>query len=170
MSLVPFPTVNIDFTELTVPEKDDPNLDPISGNNNNNSTLLSGSNVTESHLMGFTVLAPPSTLADDIIPAFDAAKAQAEIVSEPNFPALEDANNAFLPAAPTSDPAAQWPAVKNAWESPTLGTDAGQEFVDVWTGLMGWVLDGAVPLVGEAPKLTMAAFDQTYMAAPLLQV
>ncbi|KAE9364623.1 hypothetical protein N431DRAFT_563897 [Stipitochalara longipes BDJ] len=133
---------------------------------------LASYNVTESHLMGFTVLAPPSTLADDIIPAFNAAKAQAEIVSEPNFPALEEANKAFLPAAPTGDPAAQWPAVKNAWESPTMGAGAGagQEFVDVWAGLMGWVMDGIEPLVGKAPKLTLGACDQTDMAAPLLQV
>lgn len=120
--------------------------------------------------MGFTVLAPPSTLAVDIIPAFNAAKAQADIVSEPNFPDLEDANNAFLPAEPTNDPALQWPAVRKAWSSPTLRPTVGQEFMNIWAGLMGWVLDGADPLVGKPPKLTLDAFDQTYMAAPLLQL
>jgi hypothetical protein len=149
---------------------DDGNNDPISGKKNNDPTLLNGDAATSPHLMGFTVVAPPSTLADDIIPAFNAAAAQAEIVQEPPFPPLEDANPAFLPAQGTGD-ADQWGAVKTAWESPSMGKGKAQEFVDAWVEVLGWVLDDGVEgLVGVPPKLTMDAFDQTYMAAPLLEV
>jgi hypothetical protein len=80
--------------------------------------------------MGLIVLAPPCTLAEDIILAFNAAKIQGEIVSEPNFLALEDANAAFLPAPPTSDSALQRPAVQKAWANPVLTMNNGQYFMD----------------------------------------
>jgi hypothetical protein len=80
--------------------------------------------------MGLIVLAPPCTLAEDIILVFNAAKIQEEIVSEPNFCALEDANAAFLPAPPTSDSALQRPAVQKAWANPALTMNNGQYFMD----------------------------------------
>jgi len=91
------------------------------GTKNNDPTLLSGLGATESHLMGFTVLAPPSTLADNIILAFNTAKAPAEILSELQFSALEDTNPAFLPA------------VEKAWASPTMEVVAGQGLL-----VFGW--------------------------------
>ena len=146
---------------------DDSNLDPISGKKNNDPTLLSSNTPTTSHLLGITVVAPPSTLSDDLIPAFNAVDAQSEIVLEPFFPTLEKANPDFLPAEGTGD-SSQWAAVKTAWGTPLMGVEKVQEYVNFWAESMGWILDEAFAAV--PPKLTIDAFEQTYMASPVLQV
>lgn len=144
--------------------------DPIGGNNHVPS-LLDGKNTTKPHMMAVTLSAPPATLADDMIPAFDAAAVNHDVVSEPLFPAQQDPNPAFLPVAPTekpNPPAQPWIDVAKAWSNPAIGADMVKDFVQDWISVMGWSITDDDPLISSPPSQTIAEIDQLYMAAPLM--
>ena len=88
-------------------------------------------------------------MANDIIPAFNAADANRDIVLEPLFPAEETADPSFAPTQPPpvdpKHPSKQWDTVVEAWRNPGYGSSASSDFVTDMVSLMGWDFSQSSP-------------------------
>jgi hypothetical protein len=130
--------------------------------------------------MGATFLAPKSEISDgpkqDRIPAFNAQEAESEFVFAgttadpfPTFPESSPASTAWEPEAPaTGTPDAQWKAVVQAWEHPTLGGTAADLAVEAWIGALGW--RAVSDFKGDAPEMLLDRFEELILAPPLISV
>jgi hypothetical protein len=128
--------------------------------------------------MGVVLAAPPPTLSQDSLAAFDAAASRREDVLDapPAFPTEAAQNAGFAPSvvavpAPGSDPATPWKSVAAQWVAPSLGADAAGGFAAEWGRVMGWDQAGVGWMGGfgaEAPVRTVAGMVETYVDAPMV--
>jgi hypothetical protein len=156
--------------------KDNPDDDPINGNNNV-ASMLDRSSGTRPLMMGLEIRAPKSRLSPDPFPAYKIEDhSLQEVTAGKPFPRGAPAAPEFAPAFPAPPPAAdgaatdpaQWAAVFAAW---TAATEEGrqQPFLDGWAGAFGW--EGLGGLGGLPARLQdRERFDRVYVAAPMLSV
>ncbi|KAK4136039.1 hypothetical protein BT67DRAFT_440170 [Trichocladium antarcticum] len=158
----------------------DKSLDPKQSGNNIGQLLdTSGGGVPL--MMGVLLMAPPPFMSADKLQAFQILDAdRQDLDGKKQFPVVVPASGDWLGVTPSPDqePAAQWEAVRTAWETPdwdpasTSGPVAAEgggvqtSFVASWAKAFGW--DGALAAMAKMPSLLDKRFDNLYVAAPLL--
>lgn len=123
-------------------------------------------------MMSVTLTPPPSILAPDVIPPFDAVSSSLQnIVPPPDPPGqayfpdgTTSVNTLDIPDAPDSDVAKQYADVKRLWTTPTLLGGPAAATAAEWTKLFGW----QTAVIGTAPDVLTDELVSLYNNAPLI--
>ncbi|KAI5783944.1 hypothetical protein DFH27DRAFT_615802 [Peziza echinospora] len=145
--------------------KYNPDEDPIV--NPNNSASLDGTKNNTCNLMtGVQLYTPTPRLSPLTIAEFDYERDMRQIAGYAAFPEHKTAYSAWSPS-PREVPETQFKNVKEAWETPRLGTNAAQEAADIWSALdvFGWE-QGAVS--GAIPTVLVGRIMEFFTEAPAL--
>ncbi|KAI9689316.1 MAG: hypothetical protein M1822_009966 [Bathelium mastoideum] len=168
----------------------DPKADPST--TSNNAALLDGTKDTTVHLLNGVRISRPQNkeATKDLLQPFNyQAFMIRPLHSEKSIPNFEPDDKSFLPDKPDIAPTGedgkptrssqQWSWVRQAWESPSMGSTALTDAVTMWTDLglnhMGWdpakLGGGTEPdLVGTQPINLIADLEERFMRAPLISV